>query len=185
MASFWLSPRASLDLFTLTGPTSTITDGGNAVLDAPAEQVAAEMIFWASAHSDARRQGVLPAVDRRLLPDLAGLRDGNADGIRGLLAAVEEFHRSRVGPFWPAIRDQLLAEQVRLEQRLARSGVEALMSGLAPQVRWTGSALELPSAGVTRTAVTSLGGRGLVVTPSFFAPEPAVFAPARARTRDC
>lgn len=30
-------------------------------------------------------------------------------------------------------------------------------------------------------AVTSLGGRGLFVTPSFFAPEPAVFVPAGAR----
>lgn len=181
LASFlWLSPRAGLDLFTLTGPTSTFADGRDALLDAPAVHVAAEMVFWASARCDARRKGVLPAVDRRLLPDLAGLRDGDVDGVRGLLAAVDEFHRRRVGPFWPAIRDQLLAEQIRLGQRLARGGVEALMTGLAPQVRWTGSVLELPSAGFTRTPVTSLGGRGLIVTPSFFAPEPVVFVPAGA-----
>lgn len=125
LASFlWLSPRAGLDLFTLTGPTSTIGDGRDAVLDAPAEHVAAEM--W-SGH-----RHVPTRADRACCrPSTAGCcRTDDRSGATG---------------------------------PLDRFGARAAVGRHHPQ------------------AVTSLGGRGLVVTPSFFAPEPAVFVPAGAR----
>lgn len=185
LASFlWLSPSVGLDLFTPAGPTSTIDEGRDAVLGASPVVLSAELTFWASARAKAGRLGVLPVTDRRLLPDLAGLRDGNVDSVRALLVAVEKFNRRRITPSWPAIRDQLLAEQSRLGQRLARGGVESLLSGLGPRVRWSGTVLELPTGGVTgatHTIASSLGGRGLVVSPSYFAPEPAFYAPADVR----
>lgn len=182
LASFlWVTPAIGLDLFTLAAPTATIGDGRDAVLGAAPEHVSAEMAFWFSVRARASRLRVLPTSDPRLLPDLTGLRDGATDSVRALLVAVEEFHRRHVAPVWPVIRDQLLAEQVRLGQRLAGGGVEALMTGLGPKVGWTGTAVEVPSAGISgahAARTTPLGGRGLIVSPSFFATEPAVYVPA-------
>ncbi|MET1005031.1 MAG: hypothetical protein ABWX96_05760 [Propionibacteriaceae bacterium] len=179
-ASFlWLTPTVGFDLFTIMPPTRTIGEGKDALLSVYRDVFAAEAEFWALIRTNARQHGLLHPTKHPSPVATSGLRTGRTDSRRILTDEVVAFYQHAVAKRWPAIEECVGAERVRLMQCLATGGVEALWQALGDGVRWTGSALELMRAGATAGYVNQqhLGGRGLVVVPSFFACEPAAYFP--------
>lgn len=182
MASFlWLRPPSvGLDLFTITEPVSVLAEGRDALLDLDQDTFAVEADLWASIREGARQRAHTRAVADPAAWMTSGLRDGQVGSRRRLFDELARFHRSAVAPHWAEIADRVAREEDRLGQLLAYGGVEALWQALADQVRWSGSVLELPVAGMTGSCVHEyrLGGRGIAVVPSFFARGAAAFIPA-------
>ena len=178
LASFlWLNAGVGLDLFTVMGSTSSMHEAQASLADAPREVLAGEADSWANVRDHARRLGMLPRPHPLESVALNALRDGQSSGRDALAARIAAFHQSALAQYWPTIDDQLAAEEARLAGRLAAGGLGSLAAAVGPALRWDGETLELPSAGATRTCVTSkrLEGRSLVVVPSFFALEPSVY----------
>jgi DNA-binding transcriptional ArsR family regulator len=181
LASYlWMGAGAGLDLFTIAGRTSTITAGREAILDGPGDVWQVEVGAWGELRAEARRRGLLaPVTVGRADIELA-LTRGDAEPWQRLLRRMEDRFSSWIGPSWPAIRDRLDAEEARLAHRAAAGGLGSLFTALGHGIRWTGTSLDLPGAGIsgTHTSVIELGGRGLTIVPSFFALEPMVWLPA-------
>lgn len=180
LASFlWLGPTVALDLFTLVGRSAQFGSSQDALLDAPRQQVAVEGEYWAGLLQHAQEIGIAERPAATAASLLAGLRDGTSTSRSALVEEMREFHARVIGDRWPLIRNQLAAEQGRLEQRLVANGVEGLLGALGDLVRFTGSAIDLPYAGVVSTCHSerALSGRGLTVIPSYFALEPQTYWP--------
>jgi DNA-binding transcriptional ArsR family regulator len=183
LASYlWLSASVGLDLFTALPPTATVSEGRAALADAAPDVLATEADTWAHTRDHARRLGLLPRPGPTDRLALAALRDGHGASRDALISTIAAFHRSGLADYWPAVDDQLAREQARLTEQLSSGGVQALVRSMGPAVRWNESSIDFQLVGVTDACVNrrSLGGRGLVVTPSFFALEPATYWPADA-----
>jgi DNA-binding transcriptional ArsR family regulator len=178
LASYlWLSPSTGFDLFSLGGRTSSISAGQESVLDAPDGVWRAEIDVWAGMRAEARRRGLLGPAGAGSTGIEAALGSGDTDHWRRLLAQMQDRFTSWIGPSWPEIKDRLDAEEARFGRHVAAGGLEALVAALGHDLRWTGSSLELPDAGVTATHtwVVRPDGRGLTIVPSFFALQPMVY----------
>lgn len=146
------------DMAVLAGPGGDFSEGGESFLASPRRAVEAELDFYAGRH------GRVPAA-------LDGLADSSA-ARREVLSAVETYHRAAVGPHWDRVRAHLDAERVRRGMVLLDRGVDGLLSGLHPGIRWTPPAVHITAPGPGGDFV--LDGRGLLVVPSFFLRAPVV-----------
>lgn len=96
-------------------------------------------------------------------------RDGTAR--RNVAAAVEAFHSVAFAGRWAHIQSHLEMAAERMARTIATEGVEQLFAGLAPYVTWRAPMLQVHR--MLHCHNEDLGGRGLVIVPSFFAwPEP-------------
>jgi DNA-binding transcriptional ArsR family regulator len=122
------------------------------VLGTPAQAMRAQL-----GHLARRRGRVTPWVD-----DLArGVRGSR----RRLGRALRAYHERALKPYWPSLRDNVLADRSRRMHLLATEGVDAVLSTLHPGVIW-----DPPVLGVRDFADTDvrLDGRGLRLVPSLF-----------------
>jgi DNA-binding transcriptional ArsR family regulator len=124
------------------------------------------------------RRAALGAMTRtfRPVPDLLWLLGPPSDTDERLLASaghsrqevaavVQDFCRLAVAPYWGRVRRYLGAEQEALGRILTSGGVEQLLAVVHPRARWEAPILRLP---LEPARDVSLGGRGLVITPSLF-----------------
>ncbi|MFI0940835.1 ArsR/SmtB family transcription factor [Streptomyces sp. NPDC021020] len=95
------------------------------------------------------------------------LAAGDPATVAGLAAAVRTYHRVAVAPFWRRITAALAADRAARTRQLGEGGVEHVLGGLGPHVRWRPPVLE-----VRTTAPLAydyhLRGRGLVLAPGAF-----------------
>lgn len=150
---------ACLDLVGLVGPD--LAD--DALLRAPREAVRLELAHFAALRGD------LPPLLRGLDDDLALRRE--------VLSALRAYHDMAVRPDWARIEAHLHADRAGRGADLLDGGVEAMLGGLHPDIRWSGSTLGLGNCG--GAVEIHLDGRGLDVAPSYFMRKPALlFDPA-------
>jgi DNA-binding transcriptional ArsR family regulator len=103
--------------------------------------------------------------DRRTVPGwVRSLADADPDARTLLELALREYFKAVVAPHWPLIRRQVLADRT-IRAGVAAGGVETLLGGISPSIRWRWPVLETD---YPCEQSVDLSGRGLVLIPSFF-----------------
>jgi len=98
-------------------------------------------------------------------PDHRRLAEDPQRALAELADAVDCWWRAAVRPHWPRIRAVLEADIAHRTRQLAEDGIQQVLAGLHPALRWAGDRLvspDLPPAGL------DLGGAGITLTPSAF-----------------
>ncbi|GGQ01489.1 ArsR/SmtB family transcription factor [Streptomyces roseolilacinus] len=123
--------------------------------------------------------GVLSTGRNRLRAEIARLADprphpsawlddvaaGRPHALRRLGAALLRYHFLALAPYAPAGAALAQRHATRHARVITEQGSEALLGGLGPQLRWRPPALEVDYP-VSKSL--ELGGRGLLLVPSFF-----------------
>ncbi|MER6583105.1 winged helix-turn-helix domain-containing protein [Nonomuraea sp. NPDC001023] len=148
-----------LDLVNLVRQAGDLAEGAESFLASTRHAVRAELDFYAGHH-------------RRVPGPLTGLVD-SLTARREVLSTVEAYHHTALGPYWRNIRAHLDAERAQRGTILLDRGVDGLLSGLHPGIRWSPPTLHLHAGDRLATDFT-LDGRGLLLVPSFFMRVPAV-----------
>jgi DNA-binding transcriptional ArsR family regulator len=109
----------------------------------------------------------LPALTRtdRRLRELA---QGTRAARQGLARDLRRYFDVCLADLWPQVRVGAAADRALHSEALLRGGVDGLLATLATRWRWEPPVLHIPWPGICDTDV-SLGGRGLVLLPSYFA----------------
>lgn len=84
---------------------------------------------------------------------------------RRLVRTLRRYHAAAVAPYWPDIATRAQADRALRVQAMREGGIDALLSGLGPAIRWRPPVLEVDYP-VERDLW--LDGRGLVLIPSYF-----------------
>ncbi len=130
-------------------------------------------------------RGVPVAVVRRDLlavhapdpvpPRLAAVAAGDGRAVRRLhrsiCAALERYWHAALAGSWPEMRLVLEADTTYRARQLATGGARRLFADIHPNVRWDDGVLSI--AEMVSEHTVSAAGRGLLLTPSVFAPKPA------------
>ncbi|MFI6588097.1 MarR family transcriptional regulator [Embleya sp. NPDC050493] len=152
--------EAFMDLFTVTGASTSIEEGLEAVRAVRADHLHAELA--GAAHARVRYSRCTGPWAGTAWGDIAHHRADREE----LVAYLQDSHRAAVAPYWPRILSRLQAEQAGHARTLAEHGVEAMLAGLPPGFRWQAPTLEIGRGALTGTV--ELAGRGLLLVPSAF-----------------
>ena len=112
------------------------------------------------------RDLALLANTRSLPADAGALARGEPEALEQLTTAMDRYRELALGPYWTHVQAAVEADRARRARALLDGGVQALLTGLRPGVRWDSGVLEIP--GYPRTRELHLEGRGLLLVPSFF-----------------
>jgi hypothetical protein len=93
------------------------------------------------------------------------LVDGEVGALRRVGTAMRRYHQRVLAPAWDRIHAVVAAERAARAADLLDGGVERLLSGLHPQIRWEAPVL---SVAYPVRKELHLGGRGLLLVPSYF-----------------
>ncbi|MGW5163090.1 ArsR/SmtB family transcription factor [Nonomuraea wenchangensis] len=93
------------------------------------------------------------------------LAEGDAGTLGGLADALCDYHAAAVAPFQESIDAAFAADRESRVRDVLGGGVEALLAGLGPLMRWTPPVLEVDYVVDQDLA---LDGRGLRLVPSYF-----------------
>ncbi|MCK2215737.1 winged helix-turn-helix domain-containing protein [Actinomadura sp. ATCC 31491] len=93
------------------------------------------------------------------------LAEGDPGVLAGLAAALRDYHAAALAPFQQAVDAAVAADRDRRARDVLGGGVEALLAGLGPPMRWRPPVLEV---GYVVDQDLVLGGRGLRLVPSYF-----------------
>lgn len=111
---------------------------------------------------DAELRQLDVAPDSALAQDLTGRR---STARRRLADTLRRYHAAAVAPYWPDIIARARADRALRARTLRDAGLGAALDGLGPAVHWHPPVLETDYP-VDRDLY--LGGRGLVLIPSYF-----------------
>ncbi|MCX5602367.1 helix-turn-helix domain-containing protein [Streptomyces phaeochromogenes] len=106
-----------------------------------------------------------PARPRPLPAEARTLAEGTLDALQRLGAALHGYHRRALAAFWPHIRAQVDADRAVRARAVLGGGTDGLLASLRPVLRWQPPVLE---ADYPVDHELRLGGRGLLLQPSFF-----------------
>lgn len=147
------APRPHVASFLLAGarqPTTSIDAQLAMVAGFPMDRLRADLeVVW---------RGELPAVTKQVLRHGGGPR---------IAEALWQYWTVAVAPYWSHIRAVLDADVAYRAGRLARGGIEALLSDLHPGLELAEHAIHVRSKSARREH--QLGGSGLVLVPCVFA----------------
>lgn len=143
----------SPDFLTPVAGTTDLREGFEAVLRTPRTTL----------RTDLGRLG-----DETPLPGWArSLASGDPETLRRLVTALGRFHAAHLAPYWGEMRRQVNEELLTQRRTLCAQGIDGLLSGIGGTLRWEPPAIVLVNK---RSELDiELGGRGVVLQPSFFA----------------
>ncbi|MFI5592559.1 ArsR/SmtB family transcription factor [Amycolatopsis sp. NPDC051758] len=113
-------------------------------------------------------------VDHDLPAWAAALADGDTAGLPRLVQAMQDYHDLAVAPGWDVVCAQVDADLGMRTQLLLHGGVDALLTGLRPKVRWAAPVLETDDR-ILETLPSE--GTGLLLVPTYFSVCPALIPP--------
>ncbi|MFD8556466.1 ArsR/SmtB family transcription factor [Streptosporangium canum] len=147
-----LIPREDfLPGFLLQPSAGDLAEGLDLVMHAPSAQVSAGLSLLA-VHQEASRWSQELAAD--------------APGAREVLRRdLKRYFTSSLASRWPQVQASGVADRALRSETLLRGGVDALLATLVPQWRWQAPTLHIP---FPRPWDVDLGGRGLLLVPSYF-----------------
>ncbi|WP_340537602.1 ArsR/SmtB family transcription factor [Nocardioides sp. GXZ039] len=96
---------------------------------------------------------------------LRGLEQADAGALGRLGTSLGLYHRSALAPYWEQIEAALAADRAFRAEQYATGGLDALLGGLHPRVRWRPPVLTVLDL---HAPPLYLEGRGLLLQPSFF-----------------
>ncbi|SDK32542.1 ArsR/SmtB family transcription factor [Nonomuraea jiangxiensis] len=96
---------------------------------------------------------------------VGGLGDGEVTSVEGLATALSDYYGAAIAPHGEHIRAAVEADRAWRVGHLLSGGVEALLNGLRPTMRWRPPVLEVD---YTLDRDLHLHGRGLRLVPSYF-----------------
>jgi len=147
------APRPHVASFLLAGarePSTSIDAQLAMVADLAPERLRADLeVVW---------RGELPAATRSVLEHGGGVR---------IAEALRQYWTVAIRPYWPQIRAVLDADVAYRAARLARGGIEALLSDLHPELELAEHAITVQSH--AQPAEHHLAGDGLLLVPFVFA----------------
>ncbi|PZS32733.1 MAG: transcriptional regulator, partial [Pseudonocardiales bacterium] len=147
------APRPHVASFLLAGarePSTSIDQQLAMVAAYPVEALREDLeVVW---------KGNLPATTRRVLEHGGGPR---------IAEALRQYWLVAIRPYWAQIRAVLDADVAYRASRLARGGIEALLSDLHPGLELAEHAIHVQSS--AQGAEHHLGGGGLILVPCVFA----------------
>ena len=85
--------------------------------------------------------------------------------LKKLVDTLRRYHDLAIAPYWPRMREYLEGDTIKRGQALAFGGVEALLSGLSPNMSYGGGVLELDKP---YEVVIEPAGRGITLVPCVF-----------------
>jgi DNA-binding transcriptional ArsR family regulator len=152
-----------VDLFTLVGPVVDYAEGIDRLCGAPAGPLRDEFDITAAASG----------VRTGWIGDFA---DGDPAARHRLTRALGEYHAVAIAPYWTRMRALLENERAARVDIMAAHGLDTMLAGLGPTLRWRLPVLEVP--GFRGTVDYRLNGRGLVLAPTLFgSAEPSLYQP--------
>jgi DNA-binding transcriptional ArsR family regulator len=147
------APRPHVASFLLSGarePSTAIDVQLAAVAGCGAARLRADLeVVW---------RGEIPPETRRVLEHGGGPR---------IAEALRQYWAVAIEPFWPQIRAVLDADVAYRAARLARGGIEALLTDLHPELELAEHAIQVQSSAAGREH--ELRGAGLLLVPCVFA----------------
>ncbi|ASU81616.1 ArsR family transcriptional regulator [Nocardiopsis gilva YIM 90087] len=140
-------------------PDFLTPDAARHGLDAGLEAVAA------TPRSEFDRQLEMVAERRAMPTGIRSLTEGDPRPRSELVTALRVYHDTALAPYWERIRTVSDADRIRRARDLLHGGVEGLLGGFAPLMRW-----EAPTLHVDYPLESDLylGGRGIRFIPSYF-----------------
>ncbi|MET8846928.1 winged helix-turn-helix domain-containing protein [Amycolatopsis sp. NPDC004625] len=113
-------------------------------------------------------------ADRELPAWAAALADGDPAGLPRLAQALQDYHDHALTSCWDVVCAQVDADLGMRTQVLLHGGVDALLTGLRPRVRWVAPVLETDDR---IAGALPAEGAGLLLVPTYFSVGP-VLVPA-------
>ncbi|SEF37319.1 Helix-turn-helix domain-containing protein [Amycolatopsis pretoriensis] len=95
----------------------------------------------------------------------AAFADGDTAGLPRLVQAMRDYHEVAIAPGWETVSGQVDADLGMRTQLLLHGGVDALLTGLRPLVRWDAPVLETDDR-IPGTVPSE--GAGLLLVPTYF-----------------
>ncbi|MEV4411557.1 ArsR family transcriptional regulator [Catellatospora sp. NPDC049609] len=141
------------DLLTPDTDACGVQAGLEAVASTPTRRLSHEMA-WVG-----RQRGSLTTAAR----DLAA---GRSAAMEQLVTGMRDYFDAVIGPQWPWVTASFGADLDLRTRCLATGGLIAMLNSLHPSVRFDGSVLTITDFPGERDL--HLGGRGMVLVPSFF-----------------
>ncbi|GAA0275628.1 winged helix-turn-helix domain-containing protein [Streptomyces polychromogenes] len=139
------------DFLTPSDGSPDIERGLDALAATPARHLSGDLEVLASG-------GTLPSWTR----DLGA---GRPDALRGLAGALRGYHAAAVAPLEQTMRTTVRAEYAAQAKTAAESGIEGVLAGLGPGMRWRPPVLEVQ---YPVDQELHLAGRGLLLVPTLF-----------------
>ncbi|MDX6351834.1 MAG: hypothetical protein QOF84_6624 [Streptomyces sp.] len=143
----------SPDFLTPAAGEGGLEPGIDALLSTPASRLRRDLLELAAAR-------------RRLPPWAAGLAAGDRETVGHLGAVLRGHFGAAVAPHWGRIRGRFAAERAAHARTLAAGDVGGLLGALHPRLVWEPPVLRV--TGFPGDRDLHLGGRGMLVLPSFF-----------------
>ncbi|GGR86480.1 transcriptional regulator [Streptomyces aureoverticillatus] len=165
-------PRSAHHLLTLVPPSGPCPDFLTPAGAAPSLESGLEQMLSTPRSLLDRDMGQL-AEQRRLPMWAQDLGRGALPALRSLGRAVRDYHQTVIQPMHRRLSADFETVAGGLAQTLSRHGLDALLSGLHPSIRWNPPVLYVGHALFDEDV--HLSGWGLHLVPSFFTPANAFY----------